>query len=77
VLENRVLSGIFGPKRDEVTGGWRKLHNEELHDLYSSPSIIRMIKSSRMRWAGHVARIGEKRNACMLLVGKPEGNRDH
>jgi hypothetical protein len=77
VFENRVLSGIFGPKRDEVTGGWRKLHNEELHDLYSSPSIIRMIKSSRMRWARHVARIGEKRNAYMLLVGKPEGKRDH
>jgi hypothetical protein len=58
-----------------VTGGWRKLHNEELHNLYSSPSIIRMIKSSRVRWAGHVARIGEKRNACRILVGMPEGNR--
>jgi hypothetical protein len=55
VFENRVLRGIFGPKRDEVTGGWRKLHNEELHDLYSSLNIIRMIKSRRMRWAGHVA----------------------
>jgi hypothetical protein len=54
-LENRVLKRIFGPKRDEVTGGWRKLYNEELHNLYSSPSIIRMIKSRRMRWAGHVA----------------------
>jgi hypothetical protein len=62
VFENRVLR-IFGPKIDEVTGGWRNLHNEELHNLYSSPSIIRMIKSRRMRWAGHVARIGEKRNA--------------
>jgi hypothetical protein len=55
VFENRVLRRIFGPKRDEVTGGWRKLHNEELHNLYSSPSIIRMIKSRRMRWTGHVA----------------------
>jgi hypothetical protein len=69
-----VLRRIFGPKRDEVTGGWRKLHNKELHDLYSSPSIIR-IKSRRMRWAGHVARMGEKRNAYRLLVGKPEGKR--
>jgi hypothetical protein len=55
VCENRVLRGIFGPKRDEVIGGWRKLHNEELHNLYCSPSIIRIIKSRRMRWAGHVA----------------------
>jgi hypothetical protein len=62
----------FGPKRDEVTGGWRKLHNEELHDLYYSPSIIRIMKSRRMRLAGHVARMGTKRNACRLLVGKPE-----
>jgi hypothetical protein len=75
VFENRVLRRIFGPKRDEVTGEWRKLHNEELHDLYSSPSIIRIIKSRRMRWAGHVARMGEKRNAYRLLVGKPEGKR--
>jgi hypothetical protein len=59
-FENRVLRRIFGPKWDEVTGEWRKLHNEELHDLYSPPSIIRMIKSRRMRWAGHVARMGEK-----------------
>jgi hypothetical protein len=66
---------IFGPKRDEVTGGWRKLHNEELRDLHSSPSIIRMIKSRRMRWAGHVARMGRKRIAYRLLFGKPEGNR--
>jgi hypothetical protein len=72
VFENRVLRRIFGPKRDEGTGEWRKLHNEGLHDLYSSPSIIRIIKSRRMRWAGHVARIGEK-NSCRLLVGKPEG----
>jgi hypothetical protein len=66
VFENRVLRRIFGPKRDEVTGEWRKLHNEELRDLYSSPSIIRIIKSRRMRWAGHVARMGEKRNAYRL-----------
>jgi hypothetical protein len=70
-----VLRRIFGPKRDEVTGEWRKLHNEELHDLYSSPSIIRISKARRMRWAGHVARMGEKKNACRLLVGKPEGRR--
>jgi hypothetical protein len=76
VFENRTLRRIFGPKRDEVTGGWRKLHNEELHNLYSSPSIIRMLKSRRMRWAGHVARMGEKRNAYRKLVGKPEGKRN-
>jgi hypothetical protein len=74
VFENRVLR-IFGPKRDGVTGGRRKLHNEELHNLYSSPSIIRIIKSRRMRWAGHAARMVEKRNVYMLLVGKPEGKR--
>jgi hypothetical protein len=62
VFENRVLRKIFGPKRDEVTGEWRKLHNEKLHDFYSSPSIIRVIKSRRMRWAGHVASMGKKRN---------------
>jgi hypothetical protein len=73
VFENRVLRRIFGQKRDEVTGGWRKLHNEELHNLYSSPSIIRMIKSRRMRWAGNVARMGAKRNPYRILVGKPEG----
>jgi hypothetical protein len=75
VFENRVLRRIFVPKRDEVTEGWRKLHNEELCDLYSSPSIIRVIKSRRMRWARHVAQMGEKRNAYRLLVGKPEGKR--
>jgi hypothetical protein len=75
VLENRVLRRKFGPKRDEVMGGWRKLHNGRLRDLYSSPSIVRMIKSRRMRWEGHVARMGEKRNACRLLVGKPEEKR--
>ncbi|PNF39555.1 hypothetical protein B7P43_G11082 [Cryptotermes secundus] len=69
-----VSRRIFGPNRDQVTGGWRKLHNEELHNLYSSPSIIRMIKSRRMRFAGHVARIGEKRNAYRILVGKPQGD---
>jgi hypothetical protein len=75
VLENRVLRRIFGTKRDEMTGEWRKLHNEELHDLYSSPSIIRIMKERRMRWAGHVARMWERRNAYRLLVGKPEGRR--
>jgi hypothetical protein len=70
-----VLRRIFGPKRDEVTGGWKKLHIEELHNLYSSPSIIRMIKSITMKWTGHVARMGEKRNAYRILVGKPEGQR--
>jgi hypothetical protein len=68
VFENRVLRRIFGPKRDEVTGGWRKLHNEELRDLYSSPSIIRIIKSMRMRWVRHVVRIVEKGTAYRLLV---------
>jgi hypothetical protein len=73
VFENRVLRRIFGTKRDEVTGGWRKLHNEELHGLYSSPSIGRVIKARRMRWAGHVARMGEVRGAYNILVGRPEG----
>jgi hypothetical protein len=73
VFENRVLRRIFGPKWDKVTAEWRKLHNEELRNLFSSPSIIRIIKSRRMRWAAHVARIGEKRIAYRLLVGKPEG----
>jgi hypothetical protein len=75
VFENRVLTRIFGPKRDEVTGERTKLHNEETHELYSSPSIIRIMKSRRTRWAGHVAQMGEKRNAYRLLVGKPEGRR--
>jgi hypothetical protein len=75
VFENRVLRRIFGPKRDEERGGWRKLHNEELYNLYSSPIIIRIINSRRMRWAGHVARMGEKRNAYSILVSKPEGKR--
>jgi hypothetical protein len=75
VFENRVLRRIFGPRRDEVTGEWRRLHNEELIDLYSSPNIVRVIKSRRMRWAGHVARIGERRGAYRVLVGKPEGRR--
>jgi hypothetical protein len=70
VLENRVLRRIFGPKRDGMTGGCRKLYNEELHNLYSSPSIIRIIKSRRMRWVGHVARMGEKRNVYRPL-GRP------
>jgi hypothetical protein len=75
VFENRVLRIIFGPNRDEVTGGWRKLHVEELHGLYSSPSIIKVIKVRRMSWAGHVARLGEVRGAYNILVGKPEGRR--
>jgi hypothetical protein len=75
MFENRVLRKIFGPKRVEVTGEWRKLHNEELRDLYSSPSIIRISKLRRIRWAGHVARMREKRSAYRLLVGKPEGKR--
>jgi hypothetical protein len=72
VLENRVLRRIFGSKRDEVIGRWRKLHNEELHNLYSSPSIIRINRSRKMRWTGHVARMAEKRNAYGLMVGNPE-----
>jgi hypothetical protein len=77
VFENRVLRRIFGPKRDEVTDEWRKLHNKELHYLYSSQSIIRIIKSRRMRWTGHVARMEEEeeKNAYRLLVGKPERKR--
>jgi hypothetical protein len=70
-----VLRRIFGPRSDEVTGDWRKLHNEELHNLYSSPNIIRMIKLRRMRWAGHVVRMGETRNSYRILVGKPEKKR--
>jgi hypothetical protein len=75
VVENRVLRRIFGPKRDEVTGEWRKLHNEELHYMYSFPDIIRQVKSRRMRWAEHVARMGEERKVCKVLVGKTEGKR--
>jgi hypothetical protein len=75
VFENRVLGRIFGPQRDEVTGGWRKLHNEEQHDLYSSSSIVRVIKARRMGWAGHVARMWEVRGEYNILVGKPEGRR--
>jgi hypothetical protein len=74
VFENRVLRKIFGPKREE-DGLWRKLHNNELHDLYSSPNIVRVIKSRRMRWAEHVARMGEGRGAYRVLVGRPEGKR--
>jgi hypothetical protein len=75
VYENRVLRRIFGPKKEDMTGEWRKLHNEELRDLCLSPSIIRIIESRRMRWAGYVARMVAKRNAYRLLVGKPEGKR--
>jgi hypothetical protein len=75
MFENRVLRRIFGSKRNEVTGEWRKLHIEELHNLYSSPDIIRQVKSRRMRWAGHVARMGEERKVYNVLVGKPEGKR--
>jgi hypothetical protein len=74
VFENRVLKKIFGPKREE-DGSWRKLHNNELHTLYSSPHIVRMIKSRRMRWAGHVACMGEGRGVYRVLVGRPEGKR--
>jgi hypothetical protein len=76
VFEKRVLRRIFGPKKDEMTGDSRKLHNEELHNLYSSPNIIRMIKSRKMRWAGHTAHMEDKRNACRILVGKLE-EKDH
>jgi hypothetical protein len=75
VLENRVLRRIFGPKRDGVKGEWRKLHNEELHIFYSSSNIIRQLKSRRMRWTGHVSRMGEEANVYRVLVGKPEGKR--
>jgi len=69
------LRRVFGPKRDEVTGKWRKVHNEELNDMYSSPNIVRMIKSRRMRWAGHIARMGERRGVYRVLVGETEGKR--
>jgi hypothetical protein len=75
VFENRVLRRVFGPKKDEVTGEWRKLHNEELSDLYSLPNILRVVKSSRMRWAGHVVCMEEGRGVYRVLVGKPEGKR--
>jgi hypothetical protein len=75
VFENRVLRRIFGPKRDEMTGEWRKLHNEKLHNLYSSPDIVRQVNSRRMRLAGHVARMGEKRKVYKVLLGKPEEKR--
>jgi hypothetical protein len=74
VFESRMLWRMFGPKRDEVTRDLRKLHNEKINNLYSSPNIIRMMKSRSMRWAGHVARMGATRNAYRILVGKPEGN---
>jgi hypothetical protein len=75
VFENRVLRRVFGPKRIEVTGERRKLHNKELNDLYSLPNIVRGVKSRRMRWAGHVGRMGEERGVHRVLVGKPEGKR--
>jgi len=75
VFENRVLRRIFGPKRDEVIGKWRKLHNEDLNDLYSSPNIFRVIKSRRMKWAGHVTCMGERRGIYRVLMGKPDGKR--
>jgi hypothetical protein len=75
MFENRVMRRIFGQKRDEVIGGSRKLYNDELHNLYFLSSIIRMVKPRRICWAGHVARKGVKRNACRILVGKPEGKR--
>ena len=75
VFENMVPRRIFGPRRDEVKGEWRRLHIEELNDLYCSPNIVRMIKSKRMRWAGNVARMGEERAVYRVLVGKPEGRR--
>jgi hypothetical protein len=75
VFENRVLRRVFGPKRDEVTGEWRELHNEELNDLYLLPNIVRVVKSRIMRWAGHVARMGEGRVVYRVLMGRPEGKR--
>ena len=75
MFEHMVLRRIFGPRRDEVTGEWRRLHNEELNDFYSSPSIVWVISSRRMRWTGHVARMGEERGVYRVLVGKPAGRR--
>jgi hypothetical protein len=74
IFENRALRRIFVPKREEVVGGWRRLHNREFHNLHVSPNIVRMIKSRRMQWAEQVACIGEMRNLCKILVGKPEGD---
>ena len=75
VFENRVLRRVFGPKKDEVTGEWRKVHNEELNDLYCSPNIVRVIKSRRMRWTGNLARTGDRKGVYRVLMGKPEGKR--
>jgi hypothetical protein len=75
MFENRVLRRVFGPKRDEITGEWRKLHNEELSDLYFLPGIVQVVKSRRIRWAGHVVRMGEGRGVHRVLVGKPKGKR--
>ena len=75
MFENRVLRRVFGPKRDEVTGEWRKLRNEELSDLYCLPNIVQVVKSRRMRWVGHVAHMGEGRGVYRVLIGKPEGKR--
>jgi len=75
VFKNWVLRRVFGPKRDEVTGEWRKLHNEELNGLYCSPDIVQVIKWRRMRWTGHIACMGERRSVYRVLVGKPEGKR--
>jgi hypothetical protein len=75
LFEKRVLRRIFGPRREKVTGEWRKLHNEELNDLYSTPNIVRVIKSRRMRWAGSVARVGDRRGACRVVLRRPEGKR--
>ena len=75
MFENRVLRRVFGPKRDDVIVEWRKIHNEELSDMYSLPKIVRVVKSRRMRWTGHVARMGEGRGVYRVLVGKPEGKR--
>ena len=77
VFENRVLRRMYGPKRDEITREWRKLHDEELNNLYFSPDLVRAIKSRRMRWVGHVAHMGERRGIYRVLVGKPEGKRPH
>jgi hypothetical protein len=77
VFENRVLRRIFGPKRGEVQGGWRRLHNEERHNLYPTPNIIRVLKSRRMRWAGHVARMGDVSNVYRIVIGKFEGKMPH